>query len=53
MRTTRNGLALRFQLGTAPRRKLIPRLYTGAYRNEVAEAKLLPALRGTLRRVLG
>ncbi|MEI6159931.1 MAG: glycosyltransferase [Roseococcus sp.] len=53
VRLTGNGLALRFVAGTAVRRALILRLYTGAYRNEVAEPKLIPALRGTLRRVLG
>jgi len=53
VRVTRGGLALRFLAGTALRRALILRLYTGAYRNEVAEAKLVPVMRGMLRRVLG
>lgn len=53
VRVTRHGLALRFLAGTALRRALILRLYTGAYRNEVAEAKLIPAVAGALRRVLG
>ncbi|WPB84920.1 glycosyltransferase [Sediminicoccus rosea] len=53
VRVTEGGLALRFVIGTALRRVLILRLYTGAYRNEVAEPKLGLVMRGMLRRLIG
>jgi cellulose synthase (UDP-forming) len=53
VRVTKGGLALRFVIGTPLRRALILRLYTGAYRNEVAEPKLVPVMQGMLRRLLG
>ncbi len=53
VRVTKGGLALRFLPGTALRRALILRLYTGAYRNEVAEPRLGLVMRGMLRRLLG
>jgi cellulose synthase (UDP-forming) len=52
-RRTREGLALHFAEDPALRRRLIIRLYTGAYRNEVEEVALVPAFQASLRRLLG
>lgn len=53
VRATPSGLAVRLVAGTALRRALILRLYTGAYRNEVHEARLGAAFAGMIRRILG
>jgi len=53
MGATPRGLAVRLVVDAQIRRALILRLYTGAYRNEVHEARLGPAFAGIIRRVLG
>ena len=53
VRRARDGLALRFAEDTAVRRRLVLRLYTGEYRNEVEEVALLPAFQASLKRLLG
>ena len=53
VRATPRGLAVRLVAGTTLRRALILRLYTGAYRNEVEEARLGAAFAGMMRRILG
>jgi cellulose synthase (UDP-forming) len=49
----RDGMALRFDEDAAVRRRLILRLYTGEYRNEVGEVALIPAFQAKLKRLLG
>ncbi|MGG5822648.1 glycosyltransferase [Falsiroseomonas sp. HW251] len=48
-----DGAAIRFLADDAIRRQLLLRLYTGGYVNEAEGVDLLPAVRGTLRRLLG
>lgn len=47
------GVAVRFLDDEATRRQLLLRLYTGRYVNEAGQVALLPAFRGSLKRLLG
>jgi len=48
-----DGLALSLAPDQELRRRLILRLYTGDYSNETEEVALVPAFRGSLKRLLG
>jgi cellulose synthase (UDP-forming) len=52
VRHAREGLALRFADDTDVRRRLILRLYTGEYRNEVEDVALIPAVHASLKRLI-
>ena len=53
VRSLPDGLALKLVVDEDLRRRLLLRLYTGDYANETETVALIPAFRGSLRRLLG